>query len=196
MCKIEDKQKQVLLDIKSIADSLQLSIMLVGAGARVLVFDNQLKIPGRGTFDLDFAIQVNNWLDFQAFSRAMTEGLSPLFKATKVSHKFIHISTDTEVDIVPFGTIGQPNQQIEWSDGNQMNILGLDEAFATAEARKIEEVEFKVINISAFLVLKLFAWNDRKAKKDLEDIYFILEKYNDDERVFSELIDELSEEVI
>lgn len=77
-----------------------------------------------------------------------------------------------------------------------MNILGLDEAFATAEARKIEEVKFKVINISAFLVLKLFAWNDRKAKKDLEDIYFILEKYNDDERVFSELIDELSQEVI
>lgn len=95
MCEIENKQKQVLLDIKSIADSLQLSIMLVGAGARVLVFDNQFKIPGRGTFDLDFAIQVNNWLDFQAFTRAMTEGLTPLFKVTRVFRTSLYIFRQT-----------------------------------------------------------------------------------------------------
>ncbi|BAZ17003.1 hypothetical protein NIES4071_88810 [Calothrix sp. NIES-4071] len=43
MCKIEDKQKQVLLDIKRVADSLRLSIMLVGAGARILDLTISLK---------------------------------------------------------------------------------------------------------------------------------------------------------
>ncbi|MBW4510312.1 MAG: nucleotidyl transferase AbiEii/AbiGii toxin family protein [Scytonematopsis contorta HA4267-MV1] len=196
MIQFENERKQVLLDMKTITDSLQLSVLIVGAGARILVFDSQFQISGRETIDLDFAVKVNSWSDFQALSMEMTQGVNSRFQATRTPHKFIHISTGIEVDIVPFGAIGQPNQKIQWSDGNQMNIVGFDEAFLTAESRRIEEVEFKVINISAFLVLKLLAWNDRKANKDLEDVYFILEKYNDDERVFTELLDELSQEVI
>lgn len=34
-------QKQVLLDIKTVADRLQLPLLVVGAGARILVFDNR-----------------------------------------------------------------------------------------------------------------------------------------------------------
>ncbi|GJD20910.1 hypothetical protein RIVM261_058660 [Rivularia sp. IAM M-261] len=119
-------------------------------------------------------------------SEEMTQGSSPLFRATRVQHKFIHIATGIEIDIVPFGAIGQPNQKIQWVDGNQMNVLGLNEAFSMAELQKIEELEIKVISVMAFIVLKLIAWNDRKARKDLEDIYFILDKYD--------IIDILSEE--
>jgi len=44
------------------------------------------------------------------------------------------------------------------------------------------------------MVLKVFAWGDRgeRTKKDLEDIEFILLKYEDDDRVYNELVEELS----
>jgi predicted nucleotidyltransferase len=74
-----------------------------------------------------------------------------------------------------------------------MSVLGFNEAFTTAESLSIEDVKFNVVNLSGFLVLKLIAWSDRRASKDIEDIYFILENYSDDDRVFTELIDELSQ---
>jgi predicted nucleotidyltransferase len=196
MSDIEENQKQVLLDIKTVVDSLGLSILVVGAGARIIIFDNQYDITGRATTDLDFAVQVSDWQDFQAFITAMTDGNNPFFQETPVQHRLIHIVTKIEVDVVPFGAIGEPNQEIEWSDGNQMSILGFDEAFSTAESRTIEGIEFNFVNLPGFLVLKLIAWSDRKASKDIEDIYFILENYSDGDRVFEELIDELSEGII
>ncbi len=193
MLEAEDRQRQVLVDMKSVVESLQLPILIVGAGARILVFDNRYNIEGRRTTDIDFAVQVNNWSDFQSLSAAMTQVSNPCFKLTNLQHRFIHISTGIEVDIVPFGLIGEPNQEIEWSDGNQMSVLGFNEAFSTAESQLIKEIEFKVVSLPAFIVLKLIAWSDRKARKDLEDIYFILQNYSDDDRVFTEIIDELSQ---
>ncbi|MDJ0616094.1 MAG: nucleotidyl transferase AbiEii/AbiGii toxin family protein [Calothrix sp. MO_192.B10] len=193
MLEAEDKQKQVLLDIKSVVSRLQLQILVVGAGARILVFDSRYNIAGRATTDLDFAVKVNNWADFKALSNEMTQGSNPCFQRTNIQHRFIHISTGIEVDIVPFGAIGEPNQEIQWSDGDQMSLLGFNEAFSTAELQIIEEIEFKVVSLPAFIVLKLIAWSDRRARKDLEDIYFVLENYSDDERIFTELINELSQ---
>jgi predicted nucleotidyltransferase len=92
---------------------------------------------------------------------------------------------------VPFGEIGQPNQQIQWPDGHQMNLLGLQEALSHANTQTIDGVELQVLSIPAFLMLKLFAWGDRKSPKDLEDINFILKQYQDDDRVFEELSEAL-----
>ncbi|BAZ17243.1 hypothetical protein NIES4071_91210 [Calothrix sp. NIES-4071] len=171
---LEEQQKLVLLDITLIADSLRIPLLVVGAGARILVFDKRYNVEGRATFDLDFAIKVDSWSDFQVFNVQMTQGNNPLFKQTNIQHRFIHIATGVLVDIVPFGDIGQPNQEIQWSDGNQMSIIGLEEAFYTAESQQIEDVEIKVINVLSLIVLKLIAWNDRRAIKDLKDVCFIL----------------------
>lgn len=64
MLEAENKRKRVLLDIKSIVENLQLPIVVVGAGARILIFDNRYNIEGRATNDLDFAVQLRNWSDF------------------------------------------------------------------------------------------------------------------------------------
>jgi len=191
----EAQEKQVLVDILTVAARLKLPMLVVGAGARILIFDRRYNIEGLATTDLDFAVRVDSWSDYQSLSAEMTHGSNPCFRATDIPHKFIHIQTGTEVDLVPFGPIGQPNQQIEWSDGNQMSLLGLDEALSSAEVLTMEGIEFKVVNTAAFLVLKLIAWNDRKAAKDLEDVYFILNKYEDD-RIYEELADELSQGLI
>lgn len=191
----DSEQKQVLRDIKFIADSLQISILLVGAGARVLVFDKRYNVEGRVTLDLDFAVKVDSWSDFQVLSLQMTQGINPLFQVTRIQHRFIHSATGILVDIVPFGGIGQPNQEIQWSDGNQMSLIGLEEAFSSAELQQIEDVEIKVINILAVIVLKLITWSDRKAIKDLKDVYFILENYTD-ESIFIERINEIPQGLV
>ena len=196
MLEAENKRKQVLLDIKRIVENLRLPIVVVGAGARILIFDNRYNIDGRATNDLDFAVQVRSWSDFQTLNAHMTQTSNPCFRPTNIQHRFIHISTNIEVDIVPFGDIGEPNQEIQWSNGIKMSIVGFNEAFSTAESIAIEEIEFKVINLPSLIVLKLIAWNDRKAAKDLEDIYFILKNYSDDNRVFVELVDELSQGLV
>lgn len=199
---LDPKEKQVLVDLKAVLDSLGLPRLMVGAGARLLIFDRLYNREGRATKDWDFAVPVNSWSDFQALSDRLTLGENPRFKvAHKVPHKFIHLETGVEIDIVPFGEIGQPTQEIEWEDGLTMNLLGLEEALLCAKEQFIDdELVIPVVNRPAFLGLKLIAWSDRGGNKDLKDIDFMIEGiadqvYVDDElfaRIYEELVTEIS----
>ncbi|HAA33345.1 MAG TPA: hypothetical protein DCE56_43515 [Cyanobacteria bacterium UBA8553] len=189
------QDKQVLTELKAIFDALNLPMLLVGAGARLIIFDNRYNIQGRSTKDWDVAIPIENWSDYQVLRDWLTQGDSPRFMTTENSHKFIHLETGIAVDIVPFGEIGEPDQQIEWPDsGNPMNVAGFAEALVHASVETIDDLEFQVVDTPALVVLKLFAWGDRgeRTKKDLDDIDFILKNYSDDERVYAELIDEIA----
>ncbi|MCF2144972.1 nucleotidyl transferase AbiEii/AbiGii toxin family protein [Desmonostoc muscorum LEGE 12446] len=195
---IESNEKQVLSDLVNIFSALNMPMIVVGAGARLLIFDQKFG-EGRGTKDWDIAISIDSWKDYQQICEALINGDSPCFKNTRNPHKFIHIKTSIEVDIVPFGEIGEPDQKIVWSEtGNSMNVLGFTEAMLSAKHITIDDFEIQVIDIPAFIVLKIFAWGDRgeRTNKDLEDIDFILSKYEDDDRVFNELAEELADKVI
>jgi predicted nucleotidyltransferase len=196
---LDSKEKQVLVDLKAVLDSLDLPRLMVGAGARLLIFDRQYNREGRATKDWDFAVSVNSWSNFQALCDRLTCGENPRFKvAPKVAHKFIHLETDIEVDIVPFGEIGQPGQKIEWEDGLTMNLLGLEEALRCAKEQVIDDnLALPVVDCPAFLGLKLIAWSDRGGNKDLKDIDFMIEgiaaREIYEERIFEELANEISQ---
>jgi predicted nucleotidyltransferase len=196
---LERKEKQVFLDLKAVLNSLELPMLVVGAGARLLIFDRQYNREGRATKDWDVAVSVDSWSAFQALCDRLTLGENPRFKvAHKVPHKFIHLETHVEVDIVPFGEIGQPGQEIEWEDGLTMNLIGLEEALLCAKEQVIDDdLVLPVVDPPAFLGLKLIAWSDRGGNKDLKDIDFIIEGIADrgiyDDRIFEELVNEISE---
>ncbi|MCT7969567.1 nucleotidyl transferase AbiEii/AbiGii toxin family protein [Laspinema sp. D1] len=196
---LEPQEKQVLVDLKAVLDSLDLPMLVVGAGARLLIFDRQYNREGRATKDGDVAVELDSWSDFQTLCDRLTLGENPRFKvAHKVPHKFIHMETGVEVDIVPFGEIGQPKQEIEWEDGLKMNLLGLEEALLCAKEQVIDDdLVLPVVDPPAFLGLKLIAWSDRGGNKDLKDIDFIIGGIADrgiyDERIFEELVNEISE---
>ncbi|SKB12945.1 conserved hypothetical protein [Planktothrix sp. PCC 11201] len=195
---IGSKEKQVLADLVNIVSALELPMILVGAGARLLIFDQKFG-EGRGTKDWDVAISIESWEAYEKLQNNLIGGNSPRFKPTKNAHKFIHIETNIEVDIVPFGEIGEPNQEIVWPDSrNPMNVLGFSEALLSATTARIDDLEIPVIDTPAFIVLKVFAWGDRgeRTNKDLEDIEFILSRYEDEDRVYTELVDELAGGVI
>jgi predicted nucleotidyltransferase len=191
---IDSKEKQVLADLTAIVKVLNFPIILVGAGARLIIFDRQFG-EGRGTKDWDVAISIDSWKSYQKLGETLLDGNPPIFKPTKTPHRFRHIETDIDVDIVPFGAIGEPDKQIIWADsGKPMSILGFDEALSHATTTNIDDLEIQVIDIPSFVVLKVFAWGDRgeSTNKDVEDIEFILSKYEDDDRVYNELVEELS----
>ncbi|MDB9529377.1 hypothetical protein PN498_25525 [Oscillatoria sp. CS-180] len=195
---ISSDEKQVLVDLIDLVGSLDLPMILVGAGARLLIFDRKFG-EGRGTKDWDIAISIDSWETYQRLCEYLTTGKPPRFKSTKNPHKFIHSETEIEVDIVPFGEISEPDQKIVWSDsGNSMNVSGFTEALLHAKTAVIDDLEIPVIDTPAFVVLKIFAWGDRgeRTNKDLEDIEFVLLKYEDDERVYSELAGELADGTI
>jgi Uncharacterized protein conserved in bacteria len=192
------KEKQALTDLVNIVTALELPMILVGAGARLLIFDQKFG-EGRGTKDWDVAISIESWEAYEKLRDNLMGGDFARFKTTKTAHKFIHIETNIEVDIVPFGEIGEPNQEIVWPDsGKPMNVLGFPEALFHATTVSIDDLEIKVIDTPAFIVLKVFAWGDRgeRTNKDLEDIEFILSRYEDEDRVYTELVDELAGGVI
>jgi predicted nucleotidyltransferase len=175
---LEQQEKQVLIALKKVVDSLKLPMVIVGAGARLLIFDRRYNISCRTTKDWDIAVKLDSWFDYKKLSDHLTQGQDRCFKTTHTPHKFIHIATGIEVDIIPFGKIGEPHESLKWPDGNQMNLLGLEEALENAMIEIIQDLEIRIVNAPAFLVLKLIAWSDRQADKDINDINFILENYN------------------
>ncbi|HLP91804.1 MAG TPA: nucleotidyl transferase AbiEii/AbiGii toxin family protein [Nostocaceae cyanobacterium] len=189
----EFKIIKVINDFQIIIDYGKLPILLIGAQSRIFIFDKQYQIVGRATTDCDVVVKLDSWERYNLLVSTMTEGENAKFRKGRVIHKFIHIETNLEVDIVPFGGICNENQEIVWPDGNKMSILGLEEAFDNSQVAKIDNVEIRVPTIPCLVGLKLLAWYERKANKDLADIILIIQNYPDDERVFDELADELIE---
>ena len=108
---IDSREKKVLADLITIVKTLDLPMILVGAGARLIIFDQKFG-EGRGTKDWDVAISIDSWESYQKLGEALINADLPLFKSTKTPHRFRHIETDIDVDIVPFGAIGEPDKQI------------------------------------------------------------------------------------
>jgi predicted nucleotidyltransferase len=180
----ESQDELVLADLKSIFEPLGLPIMLVGAGARILIFDQIYEQQGRLTEDLDIVTRIPDWLTFEAVTQAMTRSELAQFQATRIPHRFRHRVTGFMVDVVPFGPISDPDQLLRWRDGNQiMNVVGLQEALNHATI--LDDVAIPVVSLPAFIVLKLLAWNDRQQLKDQQDIEFVLQYYDDEERIYS-----------
>jgi predicted nucleotidyltransferase len=175
-------EKSALRDMCSIAKRLDIPLMLVGAGARILVFDSRYNAQGRSTTDWDWGIKVKSWKEFEALVEVMVQGTSPLFRGTQTLHRFEHIETQTPLDLVPFGSLAEPNQAIEWPNERSMNVLGYEEALVQAEEVAIEENwTIKVASVPSLVVLKLIAWKDRGSKKDLDDVILMLQNYFEDD---------------
>ena len=144
---IDSREKQVLGDLTTIIQTLDLPMILVGAGARLIIFDQKFG-EGRGTKDWDVAISIDSWESYQTLCEALINAASPRFQSTKTPHRFRHIETGIDVDIVPFGAIGEPDKQIVWADsGNPMSVLGFEEALSHATATNIDDLEIQVIDI-------------------------------------------------
>jgi predicted nucleotidyltransferase len=69
---IDPSEKRVLTDLMAVMKPLNLPIMIVGAGARLLVFD-PIYGEGRSTKDWDVAVSIDSWATYQELRDRLTE---------------------------------------------------------------------------------------------------------------------------
>ena len=194
---ISSSEKEALRDFIVIAKRNEISFVIVGANARLLIFDLKYNLQStRTTKDWDIAIQVD-WQAFEKLKTALTGGRTRAFiKKISNEHRVQHVN-GVLFDIIPFGEVETQNGIIVWpKTEHQMNVLGFSDVFQHAEQFLIDDnLAVPVATAPGLAVLKIFAYNDRKRDDDLRDLYFILDNYDkagNEERIFNELGDLLS----
>lgn len=153
--------------------------LLVGALARDYAFrgsDDLRRL--RATMDVDIAVLVDRWADYEALRSRLTSGHG--FLATPMPHRLKHGSTGQLVDLLPFGGV-ESASEIAWPpEGSPvMNMLGYGDVYAAATTAEVDELCFKVATPAAVVALKVVSWHDRPSERgrDLIDIAAIVRGY-------------------
>lgn len=183
----EELKNDLLYDtLKALSSSLQslnIPLYVVGATAR----DVMMKLLGedevrRRTNDLDVAIALQDWSDFDRVKKKLEQNH---FNKVKDKQKFIYKGeandNDFEVDVVPFGNIAV-NEQICWPpEGNPvMSVRCFDDVMAHSMDVSVgDEITFKIAPLYGQFLIKFDAWIDRHAKtdKDAVDMFYFLNSY-------------------
>jgi predicted nucleotidyltransferase len=178
------------------ANSLGFPYFLAGATARDLVLENVFgRPPGRLTRDLDFGFALSEWNQFETLKTALIA--TGRFKADRAIQRVLFLYSakiEVGVDLIPFGDI-QDGSAISWPPHHDfvMNVAGFSEAFESAILVQIDaNLVIPVASLPGLIILKLFAWVDRKyERRDAPDILKIISEYADagnEERLYTDHI--------
>lgn len=179
---------EVYSQIHGMAAELSVPLLIVGATARdiILVHGYNAAIE-RGTKDVDFGIEVQDWEHYEMLRTALIEaGFTP---HSKKAHQLDTTDSDGlpwEIDLIPFGGVSDDNGQIAWPPTQDfvMSVLGFYEVYQNAwevTLIKSPKISVKVASPSGILLLKLIAWTERGREyqgKDAIDIYYVIKHYS------------------
>lgn len=172
--------KPLLTEIHNYFQNTGLKFYVIGATARDILMGIHNEFSGRMTHDLDIAIAINKWSEYETVEKGLLE-IGTFKKDTQQKQRFIY-KDEFELDIVPYGEITKENDKIFWPPDEQfaMSVLGFAEIESDLISVNIdEEINIQIANLSGIFILKLVAWSDRnhKGNKDADDIGFILTNY-------------------
>lgn len=173
----------VVRKINDIARGLNMEYFLAGATAREIMLRHVFgRGPGRRTLDIDFGIAVESWEQFETLKSALIAH-ADFEPHPKQKQRLIDKSTSAIVDLIPFGGVERSDESISWPPEEDivMRVTGFKDALAGAVAvRLTTDLAVPVISLPLLLVLKLFAWVDRKnERRDAVDIFTLLRQYGD-----------------
>lgn len=160
--------------------------MLVGATARdLLLFHVYGQAIRRATYDLDFAIVVDSWEQFAAVKQLLVG--TPGFVDEHREAQRLHYTppgsgVSIVVDIIPFGRLATAEQKIEWPPDADvvMNVAAFSDALASCVEIQVDAtLIIPVVSLPGLIILKLFAWLDRRDDRDVIDIQRLMETYAD-----------------
>jgi predicted nucleotidyltransferase len=174
-------------------ESLGLRYFLVGAIARAIILENVFSRPaGRSTRDLDFGVALSNWDEFEALRAALIK--TGNFEETSTVQQLLYRyspEVKIKIDLIPFGGVEEADSSIAWPPKKDvvMTVAGFEEAFESPVLVRIaNDFVLPVASLPGLIILKLFAWLDRKhERRDAPDILTILSEYveaGNEERLF------------
>lgn len=172
--------KPILIELTTYFKKTGISFFVIGATDRDIIMELNNQKSGRLTYDLDIAITVNDWEQWQRVEEEIV-GLENFSKHADQKQRFIY-KDKFQLDIVPFGNIMKEDSKIFWPPDEDfaMSVLGFDAAEeASLKVIVDQEIEIQIASLSGIFLLKITAWKDRnhKSNKDADDIGFILENY-------------------
>lgn len=177
---------KVLQAVVQEAAAAGIDCMLVGATARDILLTHVFGIPPRrATYDIDFAVAVENWDQFEDLKTRLLarEGFDT---SDRMQQRLYYGGEKKEngypIDLVPFGGIAQGTDEISWPPDMKvtMNVVGYGEVLSAAAQVEIAEgLTIRVASLPGLAILKIVAWSDRGAAnpKDAHDLYHLMANY-------------------
>ncbi|HYN53703.1 MAG TPA: nucleotidyl transferase AbiEii/AbiGii toxin family protein [Methylotenera sp.] len=180
---------EVVHEIEKVSKTLGLELLLVGAQAKVILLENIHGLnPGRATGDIDFALVVESWDQYNQIKQSLIatgkfrelpkERQRLLYKSSLIEREFI-------VDIIPFGAVQDTENRIAWPPDMDvvMSVSGYQEALESALIVELNaNLTIKVVSLAGLAILKIFAWSERGTateNKDAIDLLTLLRTYHE-----------------
>lgn len=187
---IQPDELDAVRDLVTIAGRHGMEIVLIGAAARLILIDWKGGGPVlRSTTDWDFGVRVGTWDDLRILHDRLCAGRDSPFSRTREEYRVRHRS-GVSVDLVPFGALQRDDGTVRWPQtGAEMTVLGLDEAHAAAFPQRLaDDLEVPTVTVPGLILLKLVAFGDRHAERDLGDGLHAIDfqARQNEERVFDE----------
>jgi len=184
--------KDLLKELNNVFGSLDMDFYVIGATARDIILSNLHDlVPERKTVDLDIAIAISDWNQFQIVEEKLIEKES-FEKSKEQKQRFFYKDIYT-VDIVPFGDVAKKDGNIYWPPDETiaMSVWGFPEMADASISIEIDnEFVIKIASLPGLFLSKLVAWKDRhlSGSKDAYDLALLLKNYLDinTERVVNE----------
>ncbi|MDF7659176.1 nucleotidyl transferase AbiEii/AbiGii toxin family protein [Erwiniaceae bacterium L1_54_6] len=184
--------EKLLGTINRVCCSQDISFFIAGASAReILIHHVYGRRIGRQTRDIDFAVFVNGWEQFEALKQSFIKEGALAIKGN--AHRMM--AEGVELDIIPFGDVAE-DKQVAWPPDREiiMAVDGFEDAHLHTVRVQLSSGEvLPFCSLPGLALLKLFAWRDRGAAnaKDATDLYKIISEYGliEDERIYELAID-------
>jgi len=179
---------EILRQVDRVAQELELEYFVTGATARDILLTGVFGLDtGRGTTDVDLAIALDGWPQFDTVKRRLVE-TGAFTPDERVIHRLFQLRgagrRGYPLDLIPFGRIEEPANEIAWPPDRSivMNVAGYREALAAAPTVEIQPgFVVRVASLPGLAILKLFAWANRGAEdsRDAIDLGTLLRRYSD-----------------
>jgi predicted nucleotidyltransferase len=178
----------ILAGLRAIAAKHNASYFIIGATARDILLTHVFGISrGRATRDVDFAIALADWNEFEVIKKEFVDS-GEFQPAAGAAHRLYYqpsqFGNAYPLDLIPFGAIESIRNTIAWPPDMvvMMNVIGYREALKSAVQVDVGDgLIVNVVSIPALAALKLLAWNDRGLldNKDAQDLFFLLRHYHE-----------------
>ena len=170
--------KQILSDVKMVADQLDIDFFGIGAFARNVWYAENDE-PARGTKDVDFGVYVSSEKTYSRLRASLIERYGYVAASNNV---FCLISPyGIPLGLLPFGEVDKDGRLlIEGKGIVSVRLDGFQETYRNALVEtEIEGDHVKVCSIPAVVLLKLISFDDRpeNRSKDPMDISSIFIHY-------------------
>jgi predicted nucleotidyltransferase len=173
MPRIDPSLIPVLIDLDRGLRALGIRFGIIGALVPELLLDVR---PRRMTNDADAAVLVESFAAFDA----LKDGLSEYgFTRTAVLHRMQHRSGG-RLDLLPFSETIAPGRRLQLEPDVVINMAGFDRAVDHSVPTVIEGgPTLPLVPLPLYVLLKLVAFSDRHAGKDLGSVLHCLEHYRE-----------------